>query len=82
MQTFLTAQLTLLTTTEPFTQDSGPCLPEISCVPVATALDYINLLFKPEIFSHKRNHTNNYAIFKQVLTGYYHTFILAYVDLE
>ena len=32
---------------------------------MATALDYFNLLFKPEIFSDIREHTNNYAIFKQ-----------------
>ena len=36
---------------EPFTQDSGPCLPESFDVSVAMALDYFNLLFKPEIFS-------------------------------
>ena len=49
----------------PFTQDSGPCLPENLDVSVATVLDYFNLLFKPEIFSYIKNHTNNYAIFKQ-----------------
>ena len=38
-------------TIEPFTQDSGPSLPENIDVSVATALDYLNLLFKPEIFS-------------------------------
>ena len=37
------------TTTEPFTQDSGPCLPKNFDVSVATALDYFNL-FKPEYF--------------------------------
>ena len=26
------------------------------------------------------DHTNNYAIFKQGLTGYYHKFIPAYAD--
>ena len=35
-------------TTEPFTMDSGPCLPENFDVSVATAFDYFNLLFKPE----------------------------------
>ena len=34
-------------TIKPFTQDSGPCLPENFHVSVATALDYFNLLFKP-----------------------------------
>ena len=34
-------------------------------VSVTTALDYVNLLFKPEIFSDIRVHTNNYATFKQ-----------------
>ena len=38
-------------TIEPFTQESGPSLPENFDVSVATALDYLNLLFKPEIFS-------------------------------
>ena len=38
-------------TVQPFTQDSGPCLPENFDVSVATALDYFKLLFKPEIFS-------------------------------
>ena len=51
-------------TTEPFTQDSGPCLPEKFDVSVATALDYFNLLCKPEIFGDIKDHTNNYAIFK------------------
>ena len=32
---------------------------------VATELDYFNLLFKPEIFIDIKDHTNNYAIFKQ-----------------
>ena len=36
-------------TIEPFTQDSGPSLPKNFDVSVATALDYFNLLFKPEI---------------------------------
>ena len=52
-------------TFEPFTQESGPCLPENFDVSVATSLDYFNLLFKPEIFSNIKDHTNNYAIFKQ-----------------
>ena len=52
-------------TIEPFTQDSGPCLPENFDVSVATALDYFNLLFKPEIFRDIKDHTNNYTIFKQ-----------------
>ena len=30
-----------------------------------TTLDYFNLLFEPEIFSDIKDHTNNYAIFKQ-----------------
>ena len=54
MHSFLTGQLTSLftdTTIEPFTQNSGPCLPENFDVSVATALDYFNLLFKPKIFS-------------------------------
>ena len=46
-------------TTEPFIQDSGPSLPENFDVSVATALDYSNLLFKPEIFSDIKDHTNN-----------------------
>ena len=33
-------------------------------VSVATALNYFNLLFIPEIFSAIRDHTNYYAIFK------------------
>ena len=52
-------------TTEPFTWESDPCLPENIDVSVATALDYFNLLFKPEIFSDIKDHTSNYAIFKQ-----------------
>ena len=32
---------------------------------VATALDYFKLIFKPEICSEIRDHTNNCAIFKQ-----------------
>ena len=52
-------------TIEPFTQDSGPCLPENFDVSVATELDYFNLLFKPEILSDIKDHTNIYAIFKQ-----------------
>ena len=32
---------------------------------MAIALDYFNLLFKPEMFSDIKDHTNNYAIFKQ-----------------
>ena len=52
-------------TTGPFTQDSGPSLPENFDVSVAISLDYFNLLLKPEIFSDIRNHTNNHVIFKQ-----------------
>ena len=52
-------------TIEPFTQDSGSCLPEKFDVSVATALDCFNLLFKPEIFSDIKDHTNNYVFFKQ-----------------
>ena len=52
-------------TIEHFTQDSGPCLPENFDVSVATALDYFNLLFKLEIFSDIKDHTNNNAILKQ-----------------
>ena len=52
-------------TTELFTQDSAPYLPENFDVSVATALDNFNLLFKPEIFSAIKDHTNNYVIFKQ-----------------
>ena len=52
-------------TIKPFTQDSGPCLPENFDVSVATALGYFNLLFKSDIFSDIKDHTNNYAIFKQ-----------------
>ena len=51
-------------TIEHFTQNSCPCLPENFDVSVATALDYFNLLFKPEIFIDIKDHTNNYAIFK------------------
>ena len=51
-------------TFEPFTEDSSPSLPEKFDVSVATALDYFNLLFKPEIFSDIKDHTNNHAIFK------------------
>ena len=32
---------------------------------MARVSDYFNLLFKPEIFCDIRDHTNNYAIFKQ-----------------
>ena len=46
-------------TIEPFTQDSGPSLPENFDVSVATTLDYFYLLFKPEIFSDIKDHTNN-----------------------
>ena len=52
-------------TVELFAEDSGPCLPENFDVSVATALDYFNLLFKPEIFSDMKDHANNYAIFKE-----------------
>ena len=61
-------------TFEPFTQDSGPSLPGNFGVSMARALDYFNLLFKPEIFSDTNKHSNSYAIFKQGLTGYYHLF--------
>ena len=56
-------------TTEPFTQGSGPSLPANFDVSVATTLDYFNLLFKPEIFSDIKDHTNSYAIFKQEKIG-------------
>ena len=52
-------------TTEPFTQDSGPSLPKNLRFSVSNALDYYNLLFKPEIFNGIRDHTNNYVILKQ-----------------
>ena len=52
-------------TIEPFNPNSGPCLPENFDVSVAKALDYFNLLLKPEIFSDIKDHTNYYAIFKQ-----------------
>ena len=52
-------------TIDPFTWDSGPCLLENFDVSVAAVLDYFNVLFKPEIFSEIKDHTNNYAIFKQ-----------------
>ena len=52
-------------TIEPYTQDSCPCLPKKFDVSVETALDYFNLLFKPEISSDIQDHTSNYAIFKQ-----------------
>ena len=52
-------------TIEPFTQDSGPSLPENFDVSLATALDYFNLLFKPEIISDIKDHTSANAIFKQ-----------------
>ena len=64
MQTIWTGQLTDKTI-EPFTQDSGPCWPENFDVSLAAALDYFNLLFKPEIFSDIKDQTNNYVIFKQ-----------------
>ena len=38
-------------TIEPFTQHFHPFLPENFDVSMATALDYFNLLFKPEIFN-------------------------------
>ena len=44
-------------TTEPFTQDGGPCLPENFDVSVERALHYFNLLYKPEIFSDIKDHT-------------------------
>ena len=46
---------------EPFT----PCLPKNFDVSVATALDYFNLLFKPELFSDIKDHIKNYVILKQ-----------------
>ena len=52
-------------TTEPFTQDSGPSLPENFDVSLGTALDYFSILFKPEIFNDIKDHKNNCAIFKQ-----------------
>ena len=52
-------------TIEPFTQNSGHCLLESLDVSMATALDFFNLLFKLEIFSDIKDHTNNYSIFKQ-----------------
>ena len=42
-------------TIQPLTQDSGPSLPENFDISVATVLDYINSLFKPEIFSDIRD---------------------------
>ena len=59
MQTFLTRQLTTDIAIEPFTQNSGPYLPENFDVSVATALDYFNPLFKPEKFSDMKDQTNN-----------------------
>ena len=32
---------------------------------MVTALDYFNALFKPECLSDLKDHTNNYALFKQ-----------------
>ena len=52
-------------TIEPFPQNSGPCLPENFGVSVATALDSFNILFKPEIYNNIKDHTNDYAIFKE-----------------
>ena len=48
-------------TIEPFIQDSGPCLCKYFDT---TALDYLNLLFKPEIFSDIKDHTRNFVIFQ------------------
>ena len=62
MQTLLTSLTSLI---ESFTQDSGPCLPKYFHISVATALDYFNLLFKPEIFSDIKDQTSNHSIFKQ-----------------
>ena len=45
--------------------ESDPCLPENFDVSVTTALEYFNLLFKPEIFHDIKDHMNNYTIFKQ-----------------
>ena len=42
-------------TTEPFTPDSSPSLPENFDVSIAAALNYFNLLFKPEIFTDIRD---------------------------
>ena len=52
-------------TIEPFTKDSSPSLPQNFDLSVATALDYYNLLLKPEIFSNIKDHTNYYAIFNK-----------------
>ena len=49
-------------TIEPFTQDSDPCSPENFDVSVATALDYFNLLFKPEIFSDIKDQNHSQKI--------------------
>ena len=54
---------------EPFTQDSGPSLPENCDISVAKALDYLSLFFKPEIFRDIKDHTTNYTIFKQEKIG-------------
>ena len=50
---------------KPFTQDSGPSLPENIDVSVAKALDYFNLLFKTEVLSDIRYHTDKCTFFKK-----------------
>ena len=52
-------------TIEPFTQIVVPVYLKYFDVSVATALNYFNLLWKPEIFSYIWDHKNNYAVFKQ-----------------
>ena len=65
MQSFLTGQLTSLKYQfSPLLRILVPINLKTD-VSLATALDYFNLLFKPEIFSDIEDHTNNYAIFKQ-----------------
>ena len=49
---------------EPFVQESGPVLPDDFDPTRWHPIDYLNLLFKPEMFMEIANHTNNYAIFK------------------
>ena len=50
---------------EPFIQESGPVLPDDFDPTRWHPMDYLNLLFKPEMFTEIANHTNNYAIFKR-----------------
>ena len=52
-------------TVDPFKQDSGPNLPENFDVFAATPLNYLELLFKLEMFKEIVTHTNNYALFKR-----------------